>query len=126
MNAALHWQNLVLSAVLLVAIGLLAYSIKQLFKLKALQPENKSIFWLVVFSFVLILISCFFLYLAVFNPSSLTEAVGVVTCFVAALFVWFATRAGNTIAKDLQKSAALEHYYATHDDLTGLPNLTFF
>ncbi len=121
-----NWQNIFLSALMLVVIGLLIYSIRKLFRLKKLQPANTNILWLIIFACALIIISIYFLYFTLTQPFEFSQLVVVSACLFSALFVRFAARTGNSIATELTKSAALEHYHATHDDLTGLPNLSFF
>ncbi len=120
------WQNIVLSVVILLAIGLMLYSIVQLFRFKSLQQENRNLTWLIILSFALIILFVCNLYICLSHTVEFSHLIYVGICLISALFVWFAARAGKVISIDLTKSAALEHYSATHDDLTGLPNLTYF
>ncbi len=126
MNIIHSWQNYVLSAVVLLALGLIALSLRQFYQLRGRQPSNKNIQWLIVFSAMLILICVIttgYLLSTVFEPTKIIIAS---VCLFAGLFVWFSACAGNSIAEELTKAATLEHYYATHDDLTALPNLSSF
>ena len=105
---------------------MVVYSITQLLRFKNLQQANKNITWLIITSFALIPTFIYLLYSTLNQTIEFTHLVNVSICMLSALFIWFAARAGNEISTDLTKSVALEHYTATHDDLTGLPNLNYF
>ncbi len=120
------WQNVVLSVAILAATSLLVYSAFQLFKLKGLQKDNINITWLLYLNIAVILFSLYFLIDSLKLDVSISSYLSVALLFVTSLILWFASKAGNEIAKELMKASALEHYHATHDDLTGLPNLKFF
>ena len=120
------WQNIFLSAMVLLALGLMFYSVTQFIRLKILHHTNESITWLIVASFALIILFACVLYLTLTEVVDISHLINVSVCLLSALFVWFAARTGKVVSVDLTKSAALEHYSATHDDLTGLPNLNYF
>ena len=120
------WQNILLSAVIFLALGLLLYSLAQLIKLRRLQSSNANLTWLIIITIILAIVSIHLLYIALVESSTYLLVFNAVLILISSLLVWFAMRASNDIANKLIKSEALEHYYTTHDDLTGLPNLSFF
>ncbi len=126
MNTALHWQNLALSAVVCVALLIFIYAIKKLLHLQEMQQENKNVNLLVFVAFVLFFAFVYLLYLTFTHEIEPAYYFITLSALITAVFVRIAIHAHHETAVNLAKSEALEHYYATHDDLTGLPNLTFF
>ena len=120
------WLFLFLSTVIVISIGLLSYSTYQLLQLKKLQPTNHNLTWLIIVSCALIFVSIYLFVKTFTQPLEATQFITVCIFILATLCLWFATQAGKNIAVDLSKAEALERYFATHDDLTGLPNLSFF
>lgn len=120
------WQNIFLSAEILVALILLVYSTKQLLRFVGLRKNNISIKILLALTVLLVIISVYFLYRTITQPYELAHLINVNMLVISALITWYSARVGNSVAAELVKAEALENYHATHDDLTGLPNLTFF
>ncbi len=120
------WQSYVLSAILLFNIGLLLYSIKKLLRLNEIQHVNRKFIWLILLSSILALLLFYFLYHIFTHTYEVLHIVIALASALVALFVWLATRILQVISIDLSKSTAVEHYLNTHDNLTGLPNLSFF
>lgn len=121
-----NWQTYVLSVVMCFAMGLVVYSIQKLYRLRALQETNLQVTWLIIIAYVLILVSLYFLYVLVAHSFEPIHFFIAIASLLTAVFVWLAINTGYAIAIDLSKSTVVEHYHATHDDLTGLPNLSFF
>jgi len=121
-----NWQNIMLSVAILATTSLLVYTAVQLIKLKGLQKSNLNITWLLYLNIAVILVSLYYLIASFKLDIIISNYLSVALLVIASLILWFASKAGNEIAKELMKASALEHYHATHDDLTGLPNLSFF
>ena len=121
-----NWQTYALSVVICLAIGLVIYSIQKLYRLRALQGANHQVAWLIVIAYILIFSSLYFLYVLVTHSLDPIHYFIAIASLLTAFFAWLATNTSFEIAIDLSKSVAVEHYHATHDDLTGLPNLSFF
>jgi diguanylate cyclase (GGDEF)-like protein len=121
-----NWQNYALSVVVGVAIVVIIYAIKKLFQARGIQKENKSIHGLILIAFVLITLFIAFIFLML---TSLLEPVHYFLAFsayITAIFIRLAAKSNHELMVNLTKTEALEHYNATHDELTGLSNLTFF
>ena len=126
MNVIDNWQNYALSVVVCAAVFLIIYAIQKLLRASSIQEGNKTLNGLILVAFVLIILFVAFLLLIL---TSSLEPVHYFLAFcacISAVFVRLSAKSNHELAVNLTKSEALEHYYATHDDLTGLPNLAFF
>ncbi len=126
MSLSLNWQNIALSVIVCASIIILIYAIRKLLQLREIRKENKKLNLLTYLSPILLF---FFIYLFYLSLTQTLEPIYyfvVISAFITAVFVSFAIQTHYETAVSLTKSKALEHYYATHDDLTGLPNLGFF
>ncbi len=126
MSVTHNWQNYALSVVLCVAIFLILQASQKLLRLRNIQKETKNFDVLVLTAIILVLLFFYFLYFSLTHALEPSHYFLTIGSFVTALFIRFATNSNYETAVNLSKSSALEHYYATHDDLTALPNLTFF
>lgn len=126
MNIAHSWQNYVLSAVVCIAIVILCYAILKLIRARGIQDNTKTSNRLIAVALVLLFCFLVFLYLLLSSPINQIHFVIALSSLTTALFVWSSAGSNYELAVNLTKSEALGHYHATHDDLTGLPNLTFF
>ena len=126
MNLIHNWQNYALSVVVCAAIVQILYAVQKLLRTKATQEENKTSYGLVLVAFVLIALFVSFLLLILTSVIEPVHYFLAFCAYITAVFVRLAAKSNYELAINLTKSEALEHYYATHDDLTGLSNLTFF
>ncbi len=126
MTAIHSWQNYALSVVLCVAIILIICALQKFMHARAIHAENKTLNGLIIVAILLIFLYVYFLLLIFTSPLEPVHYFIVISLIIAALFVRLAANANHDLAVNLRKSKALEHYYATHDDLTGLANLSFF
>lgn len=121
-----NWHNYALSVVVCIAIIQIFYAIQKLMGAKAIQEDNKTIFGLILVAFVLITLLIAFLLLILTSSVEPIHYVVAFCAYITSMFVRLAAKSSHEFASNLSKSEALEHYYATHDDLTGLSNLAFF
>lgn len=121
-----NWQNYALSVVVCAAIFLIIYATRKILQAKEIQAENKTFNGLILVAFVLIALFVSFLLLILTSPLEPVHYFLAFCAYITAVFVRLTAKSSHELAVNLTKSEALEHYYATHDDLTGLPNLTFF
>ena len=121
-----NWQSYILLVAVALSIGLVLYSLFNLRRLYNLRGSRIYIKWLSVLSIFLVLIYIYYIYYLLTNSFDYVHTIFAFAYIISASFIWLITEVAYTIAVDLTKAAAVEHYYATHDDLTGLPNLTFF
>ena len=121
-----NWQNYALSVVVCAAIFLIIYATQKLLRAREIQEDNKTLYRLIFIAFIFILTFSYFLVLILTSQLEPLHYIVAVSSLVTAIFIRFAAKTNHDLAVSLAKSEALEHYYATHDDLTGLPNLTFF
>ena len=121
-----NWQNYALSVVLCAVIFLMIFAVQKLLRTKAIQGDNKTLNGLILIAFVLITLFASFLLLMLTSPIEPVYYFLVFCACITAAFVRLAAYSSHELASSLTKSEALEHYYATHDDLTGLSNLAFF
>ena len=120
------WQGSVLLAVVVISIGIILYSLRNLQRMNGLRHPQVHVQWLYVLCAALVLIYLYYIYYLSTNEFGLIQAFVAVSFLLVALFVWILTDLTYGISIDLTKAAAVEHYHATHDELTGLPNLAFF
>jgi len=126
MNIIHNWQNYALSVVVCAAIFIIIYSTQRLSKARGIQEENKTINGLILVAFVLVALFVAFLLLILTSALEPVHYFLAFSAYITAVFIRLTARSNHELAVNLTKSEALEHYYATHDDLTGLSNLTFF
>jgi len=126
MNIMHNWQNYALSVVVCAAIYLVIYSTQKLLRARSIQEDNKILNGLILVAFVLIVLFVSFLILILTSPLEPIHYFLAFSAYITAVFVRLTAKSTHELAVNLTKSEALEHYYATHDDLTGLPNLSFF
>ncbi len=126
MNITNNWQNYALSVVLCTAIVIIIFAIQKIFQARVIQERNKSFNGLILVAFVLITLFIAFLLLILTSPLDSVHYFLVFCAYITAVFIRLAAKSNHELVVNLSKSEALEHYYATHDDLTGLSNLTFF
>ena len=126
MSLSQNWQNVALSVGVCVALLIFIYAIRKLFQLREIRKGNKKLHLLTYLSFILLFFFICLLYLTLTQTIEPVYYFVVISALITAVFVSFAIQTHNEMAVSLTKSKALEHYYATHDDLTGLPNLAFF
>lgn len=120
------WQATILLIAVILSIGLILYSLYNLHRLYNLRGSRAYIKWLSVLSVLLVFIYFYYIYYLLTNSFDYAHTIFAFAYLLSASFIWLITEVAYAIAVDLTKSAAVEHYFATHDDLTGLPNLTFF
>ncbi len=121
-----NWQAGILLAAVMLSIGLILYSLYNLRRLYTLRGSRVYIKWLSILSISLVIIYIYYLYFLLTSSIDNAHTIFAFAYLISASFIWLITEVAYSIAVDLTKSAAVEYYYATHDDLTGLPNLTFF
>jgi len=126
MNITHNWQNYALSVVVCAAIFIVIYAVQKLLQARGIQEENKTFNGLILVAFVLIALFVAFLLLILTNTLEPVHYFLAFSAYVTAIFIRLTAKASHELAVNLTKSEALEHFYATHDDLTGLSNLTFF
>ena len=126
MNIMDNWQNYALSVVVCAAIFLIIYATQKLLRARSIQEGNKTLDGLILVAFVLIALFVSFLLLILTSPLGPVHYFLTFSAYITAVFVRLTAKSNHELAVNLTKSEALEHYYATHDDLTGLPNLSFF
>ena len=120
------WQAIILLIAVILSIGLILYSLYNLLRLYNLRGSRAYIKWLSFLSVFLVFIYFYYIYYLLTNSFDHAHTIFAFAYLLSASFIWLITEVAYAIAVDLTKAAAVEHYYATHDDLTGLPNLTFF
>ncbi|MEM7401826.1 MAG: EAL domain-containing protein [Pseudomonadota bacterium] len=133
MDTAYAWGTYVLAAIMVVAIGLMIAATMKFYRV-GIGRNNNHIITIIVLTSVLVIIASFLLFLIFINShlvqtNSSFELVSYLAIFftlLAAIIIWQTSKFSLNASNDLKKSSALEHYYTTHDDLTGLPNLSFF
>lgn len=121
-----NWQNYTLSVVVCVAIFLIIYATQKLLRAREIQQNNKTLNGLILVAFVLIAFFTAFLLLILKSPLEPVHYFIAFSSYITAVFIRLSAKSNFELAVNLTKSEALEHYYSTHDDLTGLPNLAFF
>ncbi|MFK7815001.1 MAG: putative bifunctional diguanylate cyclase/phosphodiesterase [Gammaproteobacteria bacterium] len=126
MNIVQSWQHYTLSIVICVAVIILIFANQQLLQAKEIGKDNKTLNALLLVSYVLVSIFAAFLLLLFTSEVDPVHYFLVISACLTAVFIRLAAKSNHEQAINLTKSEALEHYYATHDDLTGLSNLTFF
>jgi diguanylate cyclase (GGDEF)-like protein len=126
MNILHNWQNYALSVVVCAAIFIIIYATQKLLRARAIQKDNKTLNGLILVAFVLIALFASFLLLILTSPLEPVHYFLAFCAYITAVFVRLTAKSNHELVVNLTKSEALEHYYATHDDLTGLSNLTFF
>ncbi len=126
MNVMHNWQNYALSVVVCAAIFLIIYATQKLLRARSIQEDNKTLNGLILVAFVLIVLFVSFLLLILTSQLDAVHYFLAFSAYITAVFVRLTAKSNHELAVNLTKSEALEHYYATHDDLTGLPNLSFF
>jgi len=126
-NVMQNWQNYALSIAMCTALYLIICGVQKLFLCaRDIQENNKTLSGLIAVAFILIISFAYFLVLIFTSSLEPVHYFLALSSLITAIFVRLAAKANHDLAVNLTKSEALEHYYATHDDLTGLPNLTFF
>lgn len=101
-------------------------SIAKLLKEDNVKVDNPYLTLIILFACLLVFIAIFFLYQAATQELHLVHYSGALTCTCSVLFIWFASKIKNKNADEIKQIQVLEHYHATHDDLTALPNLSYF
>lgn len=117
------WQIGILLATIALSIGLVVYSLYILRRLYKLHGSIAYIRWLSILSVLLIVIYVYYLFS--FSGNS-AFAFFIFAFLISSSIIWIIIKLAYSIGVDLKNSAAVEHYYVTHDVLTGLPNLAFF
>ncbi len=126
MNFIHNWQNYALSVVVCVALVVIIFAIKRLFQTRGIQKENKSILGLILIVFVLISLFIAFIFLILTSSLEPVHYFLAFSAYITAIFIRLTAKSNHELIVNLSKTEALEHYNATHDELTGLSNLTFF
>ncbi len=126
MNITHSWQNYALSVVVCAAIFIIIHAMQKLLHAKAIQEDNKTLNGLILVAFVLISLFVAFLILILTSQLEPVHYFLAFSAYITAIFIRLTAMSNYELVVDLAKSEVLEHYYATHDDLTGLSNLTFF
>ena len=126
MSLTSNWQNILLSVEIIVSIGLIIFSLINLNRFDELRKSKTSTRWLNLLCLVLVLSYLYYAFYVLKTDFEFSKFVISSALLVAAFIIWTITNLTNSVAADLTKAAAVEHYRATHDDLTGLPNLSFF
>lgn len=126
MNIAQSWQPYALSVVVCVAIVLTVFAIRKLNRAREIQENNNSSNGLILIAVILVIAFFVFLYLLLTKPLAPVHYFAAISGLLVALFIRLAAKVNHELAVNLTKSEALGNYHATHDDLTGLPNLAYF
>jgi len=126
MNIVHHWQNYVLSVIVCAAIVMMVLAAQKLLRAREMQTSNKSLNGLVLTTAVLIVIFAAAVILLLTSTVQPLHYILAFLAYIAAIFTRLSAKSNHQLAVSLTKAEAMEHYYATHDDLTGVPNLEFF
>ncbi len=126
MSISQNWQNVALSVVVCAALVILVLSIFKLLQLREIRKLSNKLNLLIYLSFILFFVFVFLLYSTLTQTVQSAYYLVAISALITAVFVKYAIQTHYETAVSLTKSKALEHYYATHDDLTGFPNLAFF
>ena len=126
MTVMQNWQNYALSILLCAAIYLVISGAKLILCARDRWEIDKTLSRLIIIAFFLIFSFGYFLVLIFTSPLEPVHYFLASSSLITAIFVRLAAKANYDLTVNLAKSEVLEHYYATHDDLTGLPNLSFF
>ena len=123
---AMGWLTYILLIIVLFSIFIVFFSINNLRELSSLRDQTYKNNFLYVLCVSLCLIFLYFLYHFTTNQFEPLHILISLSAFIAALLTLYISKLSKSITVDLVKVAAVEHYHATHDDLTGLPNLNYF
>lgn len=134
MNITYAWGTYVLAAIIIFAIAIMIAAIMKFYRVGKRYNNNNSLITIIILTNVLVIVASLLLFFIFINSqlvqinSSFEFVTYLASIFtlLAAIIIWQASKFSLNAANDLKKSSALEHYYTTHDDLTGLPNLSFF
>ncbi|MEJ2115952.1 MAG: EAL domain-containing protein, partial [Gammaproteobacteria bacterium] len=99
---------------------------QKLLRVRAIHAENKTLNGLIILVLLLIFSFVYFLLLIFTSPFDPVHYYIAISLIITALYVRLSVNVNHDLAVNLIKSKALEHYSDTHDELTGLANLTFF
>ena len=126
MTENFNWQNIILSVFLCVCVLYIIFYVQRQFRLKKIQSDNKNISFLIILSILVVLFSLLLLSWIWTQPIQYFHYVFVIGLLLTTIVIKFAIDLNYESAVSLTKAKALERFYTSHDDLTGLPNLSFF
>ena len=118
-------------AVAIASVILLLLTLKHLLKIKEQDSSESGSFeakllWLFSLIALLIITNLGFAYYILKSEFQSIQVIASAALIISAVYIYSITTLSRNLSRDVFKSAAIEHYYATHDDLTGLPNLAYF
>lgn len=125
------WQAYIMLAVAIASVILLLLTLKHLLKIKEQDSSESGSFeakllWLFSLIALLIITNLGFAYYILKSEFQSIQVIASAALIISAVYIYSITTLSRNLSRDVFKSAAIEHYYATHDDLTGLPNLAYF
>lgn len=120
------WQTYVMLALSVVSIVLLIIALRSLLRVMTQNSFGSKSIWLIGLAMLLILINLSFGYTVFKNNVQGIHTLTGIGLATAAVYIYLITNLSRSLSIDVFKATAVEHYHATHDDLTGLPNLSYF